>query len=335
MSRSPWYELLTCLTLCAHARWLCDAQLALKHRKNKNGSKRVIVFVGSPVTDAPIKLKKLAAQLKKNNVGLTVSSAFHTVTPFYRRSQIDLDIISMGENADNAECLETMVKAAGDNSHLVEIPPGVYPTEVLASSAIVGGGGGGAGGAAGFGGVDPDMDPELAMVMQASLAEARAAAGGGDGNADAPAAGGGGGGDDAMTEDEMLQRAMALSMMDSEPAAAPAPAQTDDSSATADTAPASSSSAPEAPAASAADAPTTPTTTRADEGTGSGDAPTAGDSTGVQDPDFMASLLSGLPGVDVNDPSIQAALASMGGGGAGQGGDADAKKDAKDKEGDK
>jgi spore maturation protein CgeB len=27
------------------------AQLALKHRKNKNGGQRIIVFVGSPVTE--------------------------------------------------------------------------------------------------------------------------------------------------------------------------------------------------------------------------------------------------------------------------------------------
>jgi len=309
-------------------------QLALKHRKNKNGSKRIIVFVGSPVTDASIKLKKLAAQLKKNNVSIWEQLAFHPVTPKHVHAQIDLDIISMGENADNAECLETMVKAAGDNSHLVDIPPGVYPTEVLASSAIVGGGGGGTGGAAGFGGVDADMDPELAMVMQASLAEARAAAGGG-GDADTDAAGGGGG-EDAMTEDEMLQRAMALSMMDSEPASASAQEQT--------TAPDSAeaavaSSAPPTPAASA-EAPTTPTATRAEEpattSASGSEATSASASAGVQDPDFMATLLAGLPGVDVNDPSIQAALASMGGGGSTtQDADKDADKDADSKDADK
>ena len=44
-------------------------QIALKHRKNKLGSQRIITFVGSPV-DGPKDedLRKLGAVLKKNNV---------------------------------------------------------------------------------------------------------------------------------------------------------------------------------------------------------------------------------------------------------------------------
>lgn len=44
------------------------AMLALKHRKNKNGGQRVIVFVGSPVQDDDRQLKRVGAMLKKNNV---------------------------------------------------------------------------------------------------------------------------------------------------------------------------------------------------------------------------------------------------------------------------
>lgn len=44
------------------------AYLALKHRRNKNGGQRIVVFVGSPVDDDPKILKKVAANLKKNNV---------------------------------------------------------------------------------------------------------------------------------------------------------------------------------------------------------------------------------------------------------------------------
>ena len=50
------------------------AQLALKHRQNKNLRQRVIVFVGSPLDDAPPDaeraLVRLAKKLKKNNVAL-------------------------------------------------------------------------------------------------------------------------------------------------------------------------------------------------------------------------------------------------------------------------
>jgi 26S proteasome regulatory subunit N10 len=52
------------------------AQLALKHRQNKNLRQRVLVFVGSPLqdtsADAERSLIKLAKKLKKNNVALDV-----------------------------------------------------------------------------------------------------------------------------------------------------------------------------------------------------------------------------------------------------------------------
>lgn len=52
------------------------AQLALKHRQNKNSRQRVIVFVGSPLEDASPdaerSLIRLAKKLKKNNVALDV-----------------------------------------------------------------------------------------------------------------------------------------------------------------------------------------------------------------------------------------------------------------------
>ena len=52
------------------------AQLALKHRQNKNLRQRVIVFVGSPLDDASPDaeraLVRLAKKLKKNNVALDV-----------------------------------------------------------------------------------------------------------------------------------------------------------------------------------------------------------------------------------------------------------------------
>lgn len=52
------------------------AQLALKHRQNKNLRQRIIVFLGSPVADSPgmdeKSLEKLAKKLKKNNIAIDI-----------------------------------------------------------------------------------------------------------------------------------------------------------------------------------------------------------------------------------------------------------------------
>lgn len=44
------------------------ALLALKHRRNKAGSQRVVVFIGSPITEDEKTLTKIGKLLKKNNV---------------------------------------------------------------------------------------------------------------------------------------------------------------------------------------------------------------------------------------------------------------------------
>lgn len=70
-------------------------------------------------------------------------------------------------------------------SRLVVVPPGVLPSDAINSSPIMfqstnfggggldGGVGGGAGGQFDYGGVDPELDPELAMAIRVSQEEAR------------------------------------------------------------------------------------------------------------------------------------------------------------------
>jgi 26S proteasome regulatory subunit N10 len=144
------------------------AQLALKHRKNKNGGQRIIAFVGSPIQEEMPVLQKIGKQLKKNNVAI--------------------DVINMGEVEENNEKLQKFVEAvnSNDNSHLISIPAGVQPLDAINASPILhmggnafgGGAVGGAGGAGGnfdeYGGIDPAMDPELAMAIRVSTEEARA-----------------------------------------------------------------------------------------------------------------------------------------------------------------
>ena len=48
------------------------AQLALKHRQNKNQRQRIIVFVGSPIENEEKELVKLGKKLKKNSVAMDI-----------------------------------------------------------------------------------------------------------------------------------------------------------------------------------------------------------------------------------------------------------------------
>lgn len=149
------------------------AQLALKHRKNKNGGQRIIAFVGSPIFESVETLTKVGKQLKKNGVSV--------------------DIVSIGEYEENEQKLKDFMEAlTGGNdassSHLVHVPPGMSPTDVVMSSPIMqdsphlagfgggaaGGGGGAGGGSNDFGGIDPSLDPELALALRLSAEESRA-----------------------------------------------------------------------------------------------------------------------------------------------------------------
>ncbi|KAI9261560.1 hypothetical protein BDA99DRAFT_537947 [Phascolomyces articulosus] len=140
------------------------AQLALKHRQNRNQRQRIVVFVGSPVEADERALVKLAKKMKKNNVAV--------------------DIINFGEEAENTAKLEAFINNVnnGDNSHLVSIPPGPHIlSDMLISTPIIAGeegapsGFGGSGGGNDFEfGVDPNLDPELALALRISLEEEKA-----------------------------------------------------------------------------------------------------------------------------------------------------------------
>jgi len=286
------------------------AQLALKHRRNKNGAQRIVLFVGSPVEAEQKALVKVGKLLKKNNIAV--------------------DVVVLGDRDGNADKLRAFVDAANanDNSNLVAIPAGVVPSDVLISSPVIQGkdsggggsgesstgGGGGSGGFAEFGGIDPNLDPELAMALRISMEEERArqeAAASADGAAaeaspeaaEAPAASTpktpeAPDNDDAMDEDDaLLQEALAMSMKEDEGATVePAAMDDDEDDDEMKLALAMSMQQSEAPAASGE----------------------------FNDPAFVNSMLAQLPGVDPNDPAIQAALASINQSGAKEDDDAPA-----------
>ena len=133
------------------------AQLVLKHRQNKNQKQRIIAFVASPVAEDEETLVKLGKKLKKNNVAV--------------------DIIAFGQGLNEPK-LEAFINTvnSSDNSHLVTIPPGPHVlSDILISSPIISGGEESSAGGGGFEfGVDPSLDPELALALRISMEEEKA-----------------------------------------------------------------------------------------------------------------------------------------------------------------
>jgi 26S proteasome regulatory subunit N10 len=148
---------------------LLIAGLALNHRPNQRAEKRIIAFVGSPLTEDAAALEKLAKKLRKDDVAV--------------------DVISIGVDSNRAllEGFISSVNKSG-NSRLLAVPTGSSVVNVLYTSAILlgndavatdGGASEASGGGVGGGlpatafGVDPNMDPELAMAIRLSLEEER------------------------------------------------------------------------------------------------------------------------------------------------------------------
>mmetsp|Transcript_37991 Transcript_37991/g.45834 ORF Transcript_37991/g.45834 Transcript_37991/m.45834 type:complete len:410 (+) Transcript_37991:99-1328(+) len=299
------------------------AQLALKHRQNKNQRQRIVLFAGSPIEAEQDALIKIGKKLKKNNVAV--------------------DIVSFGDQDEGKqEKLEAFHGAvnSSDNSHLVIVPQGAVLADFLLSSPVftgeegssefaasaAAGAAGAAGGSAAVGGdfefgVDPNVDPELALALRVSMEEERArqeaksketgeASGSGEASASAeatatPAATQGVPTDMDMEEDDYLQQALAMSLNQT-PAATvqgappavdePAPMEED-----AELALAIQMSMADAAGAGAAAAPPA--------------APSGEDRSQVLDASFLNSVLAQLPGVDPQDAALQEMVAQVGQGG--------------------
>lgn len=154
------------------------AVLTLKHRQNKLQHQRIIMFVCSP----------LQLSIEKDSLS--------NVANLLKEKKIALDVINFGEIDDNTTILTEFIdnlnrnNTAGDDSksHLLTVRPGprlLY--EHIATSPIIleengsmmagsvggmmdGSVDGGNGGFMDFG-VDPELDPELAMALRLSMEE--------------------------------------------------------------------------------------------------------------------------------------------------------------------
>eukprot|EP01115_Flamella_aegyptia_P015151 TRINITY_DN909_c0_g1_i2.p1 TRINITY_DN909_c0_g1~~TRINITY_DN909_c0_g1_i2.p1 ORF type:complete len:404 (+),score=138.61 TRINITY_DN909_c0_g1_i2:41-1252(+) len=296
------------------------ANLVLKHRQNKNQQQRIIFFVGSPVKEDTNELVRLAKRLKKNNIAV--------------------DVVNFGEQEENTQKLEAFIQNVNnnDNSHLVTIPPGPHIlSDIIITSPIITGGEDGGGGASGpstssaqdfsaYGGVDPNLDPELALALKVSLEEARAQQEAESKKQQdtqpAPSATNTTNTTSSTSADTMdvdddaeLAKALALSMQQSQSAPtseAPKPSTTNTTTTTSNT--------------------STSTTTNQDtvmndvdddeemklalqmSMQASTNTSTNNDvdlSKIMEDPNFVNSVLSTLPGVDPNDETIKNVLASI------------------------
>jgi 26S proteasome regulatory subunit N10 len=285
------------------------ASLALKHRRNKNGAQRIVLFVGTPVTADARALQKAGRALKKNNIAI--------------------DVVALGEIEENEGKLQELVDAANGTSggegqartcHLVTIPPGggVLVSDVLASSPILGqgafaasaaaasmnmgagvGGGGGMNDFADYGGVDPSLDPELAMALRVSMEEERLrqerlaasaataqqqAEESKDADMDEAAAAAG-----LSEEEALLQQALAMSMNENEPTTAVEdgkPSANEDVEMEEDGEDEDEAMQMALQMSLQQQEPTSE----------------------FQDPSFVSQMLGSMPGVDPNDPEIQEAL---------------------------
>lgn len=274
------------------------AKLALKNRPNKTQKQRIVLFVGSPLEMKEKTLVQLGTKFKKDNVAV--------------------DVINFGaENSlnDNVEKLEKFIAAvnSNDNSKLVNIPPGphilsdlVLTSPIMSDAPSSAGGSGAVGGGfeADSGGVDPSMDPELAMALRISIeeerqrqerankenaeAEGKTAGAPEAETAETPAAVAASG--DAMVDDDedeeaMLAQAIAMSI-----AAAGGDDDDDD----------------DMQVAAAVAEPTA-----AAEGTEENDDIAAA----LQDENFLSSLLESVPGVNQDDIELDDILSNLTGGG--------------------
>ncbi|KHG22937.1 26S proteasome non-ATPase regulatory subunit 4 -like protein [Gossypium arboreum] len=142
------------------------AQLALKHRQKKNQQQRIIVFAGSPIKYEKKALEMIGKKLKKNSVAL--------------------DIVNFGEddNGKPKKLKALLASVNNDSSHIVHVPLGQNAlSDVLMSTPVFSGDRGGSGfaaaaaavGASDFEiGIDPNIDPELALALRFCMEEERA-----------------------------------------------------------------------------------------------------------------------------------------------------------------
>ncbi|KAH9599895.1 von Willebrand factor [Trypanosoma melophagium] len=142
---------------CHFSKGLQIACLALSHRTNPRAERRIVAFIGTPLTETDEELDILARKLRKDDVSV--------------------DVVGVGVES-NVPRLAAFVEKLSKrgNSHFLNVSVSVNLTDSLMSSPIflgsdaVDSAGEGQNDFHGFG-IDPSTDPELAMAIRMSLEE--------------------------------------------------------------------------------------------------------------------------------------------------------------------
>eukprot|EP00049_Salpingoeca_infusionum_P018001 m.355331 g.355331 ORF g.355331 m.355331 type:complete len:410 (+) comp17222_c0_seq1:214-1443(+) len=316
------------------------ASLILKHGNKGEGatpSKRIVAFVASPITAEETELVSLAKKLKKSNVNVDIVSFGES-----DENQAKLEAFINAVNKSNESHLVVVPAGAQSLTDSVIASPVLSDGGQMAGMGAAAGGGGASleetdpelamalrlsleeeqarqarttadepaaeGGAGMETAEDDDDELQAALRMSMGTATEESAAEPTETPAQPAAASKPGPNLDAMTEDEMLQYALQMSMTEGMDATEDSPA--------ADTSAAATDSTPAATSVSAA------VDSAMDE---SPEEPAQDATPAFADSDFLSSVLGSLPGVDPNDPSIQSLVQSV----------ASPKKDADKEEKDK
>ena len=131
------------------------AQLALKHRTNKNHAQRIVIFVGSPLA------------------GEATEEAFASLGKKLKKNGIAVDAVLFGDMEESLPLMTSLIDAVNNNgnSHLIVVSPPKNLREALLGTELLSGSGGNGSGNGGDGDMDMDADPELAMAIRLSLEE--------------------------------------------------------------------------------------------------------------------------------------------------------------------
>lgn len=130
----------------------------------------MVVFVGSPVSAAETELKRLGAQLKKNKIAVDIVSFGEGVA---EENRAKLEALHAAVNNHDNRFIRfypCCFDCSSFSSFMVTLPPGEHMlSQMLSSTPIVRGVDAGEAPADGGGGmddfgIDPNVDPELALV---------------------------------------------------------------------------------------------------------------------------------------------------------------------------
>ena len=132
------------------------AQLALKHRQNKNQRQRIVIFIGSPIAEDKVRASGASAWPLQTACLCCWASSLHSGLGWHRgmparaqdklvkvgrklkKNNVAVDVVAFGSEDTNGDKLEALIGAVNsdDNSHLVSVPAGTILSDILFGSPI-------------------------------------------------------------------------------------------------------------------------------------------------------------------------------------------------------